>query len=389
MRATDYTTHVPPFLVGELFIIQIFHQGPFLVFARVIVTLGNRVTMIFQFLPLSAEKAIFSTLGFLCISGGAANIAIIWVMAKLVQHRSRHGSLFKVLHQTINFVNVLVCFNVLVIVVVNNLMTYSTEKANKLVTYQGWACKFWIITWNVLQKGTIALIAIVTACRTVSLARPLMKMRMIHVSTICLVLFIAFISESILILSVGNTKLFFDEEDMLASCISLEDIRGYSKLWIILSSWNISLFAVSIGAMFISLFYLIFLLSSRHQQLRNQLMERRVIVVEAVSITVNTAFIIPILIFRVEEIYQAIDIFAAQEIEHLTFENAHQSVLATEYHLFALIEVFCLVIRCNLDPMIQLVRMKFFKDMVCSRINYLRDKALKLVLKTLLTFHDN
>ena len=345
--------------------------------------------MIFQFLPLSAEKAIFSTLGFLCISGGAANIAIIWVLAKLVQHRSRHGSLFKFLHQTINIVNVLVCFNVFVIVVVNTLINYSTEKANKLVANQGWVCKFWTITWSLLQKGTIAQIAIVTACRTISLARPLIKIRMIQVSSICLVLFIAFISESILILSVGNTELLFDEEDMPSSCISLEEIRGNSKLWIILSSAHILLFAVSIGAMFISLFYLIFLLSSRHQQLRNQLMERRVIIIEAAAIAINTAFIIPVLIFRVEEIYQAIDIFAAQEIEHLTLENPDQSVHATKYHLFALMEVFCLVIRCNLDPMIQLVRMKFFKDMVCSRINYMRDKALKLVLKTLLTFHDN
>ena len=345
--------------------------------------------MIFQFLPLSAEKAIFSMLGFLCVSGAASNIAIIVVLAKLVQPRSRHGSVFKFLHQTINVVNVLVCFNVLVIVVVNTLITYSTEKANKLVTHQGWACKFWIITWNLLQKGTIALIAIATACRAISLARPLIKMRMIHVSSICLVLFTAFVSESIPILSMGSTKHFFDEEDMLANCISQEDIRRNSKLRIILSSVDIILFALSVFVLLISLSYLIFLLLSRHQQLNNQLMERRVIVIEAAAIAVNTAFIIPILVFRVEEICQATNIFTDQEIEHIKFKNAHQSVLATKYHLFALIEVFCLVIRCNLDPMIQLVRMKFFKDMVSSRINYLRDKVLKLVLKTLLNFHDN
>ena len=328
-------------------------------------------------------------LGFLSVSGAASNIAIIWVLAKLVQPRSRHGSLFKFLHQTINIVNFLVCGDVLVIVVVNTLITYSTEKADKLVTHQGWVCKFWIITWNLLQTGTIALIAIATACRAFSLAVPLIKMRMIHVSSICIVLLIAFISESIIMLVMGNTELFFDEEEMLSSCILLEDIRGYSKLWIILSSWNILLFAVSIGTMLISLSYLTFLLSSRHQQLNNQLMERRVILIEAAAIAVNTAFIIPILILRVEEICQAMDIFAAQEIEPFKFENAHQSVLATKYHLFALIEVFCLVIRCNLDPMIQLVRMKFFKDMVSSRINYVRDKVLNLVLKTLLTFHDH
>ena len=76
-----------------------------------------------------------------------------------------------------------------------------------------------------------------------------------------------------------------------------------------------------------------------------------------------------------------------KEIENPKIENECQSVSATKYNVLALIEVFCFFLWCNLDPVIQLVRMKFFKDMISSRISYIRDKALKLVLKPLLTFH--
>ena len=323
---------------------------------------------------LSNGYVVAILLGLFCIWGVASNTLAFWFTARHSQSRSHQGSLFKVLSQVIGSVNILICLSALTLAMVDAVFNTHQES---------WFCGFWIWTWHPLHKLAVVLLGIRTTFRTLALADSRVKLRKTYVFVVCLICFITTITVNLVLLSNGDMELFYDKQDMYC-CAFKKGSRDYYKITVILLSTEIILLSVPVVSMVLCLLYLICSLLCQRQVFWNRRIERRVVVVEAMTIAVNLSLILPVLVLRGVQMYWYIEIYVNRGTVEQEIFLGGKNYCPTSFHVIALIEVFCFVLRSNIDPLISFARMKYFRNFIDRQISFMKGRMLKLILKTLL-----